>query len=300
MISRHGIPTWSPGAHLGVVWPHGVALVSDDLSPELGGELWQRVHASTRLTDFVRALAEVAGVNVLELPEFAVAIREGESWHLAVRGEMQVEVQYGSAAEVLRCRAVTTWTERTVHAPTAIRVGDPVWATVPVSDGVVLAGCIEVGTFEPLSTGPAEEVSGTPAVDEGREDAPELAPTPAETVPEGTVDHAPIGCLRILGNELIPLGGPVVIGRHPGAAGLNLSEPARLVTIAEPHISANHLALFVEDGQAYARDLGSRNGSALRRQGGEPLRLPERSIPLQAGDVLDLGQGVLIHCDGLP
>ena len=136
MISRHGIPTWSPGAHLGVVWPHGVALVSDDLSPELGGELWQRVHASTRLTDFVRALAEVAGVNVLELPEFAVAIREGESWHLAVRGEMQVEVQYGSAAEVLRCRAVTTWTERTVYAPTAITAGVPVWARIPVIPGV--------------------------------------------------------------------------------------------------------------------------------------------------------------------
>ncbi|MDO5066794.1 MAG: FHA domain-containing protein [Propionibacteriaceae bacterium] len=291
MISSHGTPAWSPGAHLGVVWPHGVALVSKELTPQAGGELWQRVRDSTKLSDFVRSLAEVAGVNVLELPEFAVAIREGESWHLAVRGGLQVEAQFGNVSEAMQCRTVTTWTERTVLSPTAIRIGEATQSTVPVSDGVVLADCLEVGAFTPSRSVLVEETGGV------LDEMPPMATAPSDVaMPEPT----PIGCLRMPGGELIPLGGPVIVGRHPGAGGLNLNEPARLVTIAQPHISANHLALFVEEGQAYARDLGSRNGSALRRRGGEPLRLPERAIPLEAGDVLDLGQGVLIHCDGLP
>lgn len=300
MISTHGTPTWSPGGLVGIVWPHGVALVSDELTPAVAGELWQRVHSGAKLSDFVRSLAEVSGANVLELPEFAVAICEGESWHLAVRGQLQLEAQFGEVSEAMQCQTVTTWTERTVHAPSAIRIGVHSETAVPVSDGVVLASCLEVGRFAPADTVLVEETSGIPPVPDRGSDNPDVVLTPLATATENSEERAPIGCLRMPTGELIPLGGPVIIGRHPGAGGLNLNEPARLVTISEPHISANHLALFVQDGQAYARDLGSRNGSALRRRGGGPLRLPERSIPLEAGDVLDLGQGVLIHCDGLP
>lgn len=300
MISSHGIPTWSPGAFVGIVWPHGVALVSQQLRPQAAGELWQRVHSGAKLSDFVRSLAEVAEVNVLELPDFAVAICEGTSWHLAVRGKLELEAQFGTVSEAMQCQTVTTWTERTVQAPTAIRLGTPSGATVPVNDGVVLASCLEVGVFKPSSSFLVEETSGIPMVPSPAEPSSDIVLEAPATAPGGPVDRAPIGCLRLNSGELIPLSGPVIIGRHPGAGGLNLNEPARLVTISEPHVSANHLALFVEDGQAYARDLGSRNGSALRRRGGDPLRLPERAIPLEAGDVLDLGQGVQIHCDGLP
>ncbi|MDO5082417.1 FHA domain-containing protein [Arachnia propionica] len=300
MISSHGTPTWSPGAHMGIVWPHGLALVLNGLTPEGAGELWHRVHASAKLSDFVRSLAEVVGTGVLELPEFAVAISEGDNWHLAIRGQVPLEAQFGSTSEAMQCHTITTWTERTVLSPSALRIGEPGGPMVPVSDGVVLAGCLELGAFKPSSTVLVEETGGIPHVPEDERSDVDVVVSPPATAPTHAEERAPIGCLRMPGGELIPLGGPVVIGRHPGAGGLNLSEPARLVTIGEPHISANHLALFVEEGQAYARDLGSRNGSALRRRGGDPLRLPERSIPLEAGDVLDLGQGVLIHCDGLP
>ena len=48
------------------------------------------------------------------------------------------------------------------------------------------------------------------------------------------------------------------------------------------------------------RDLGSSNGSYLRRHGNPPIRLPESDTPLVPGDVIDLGHGVFINLDRIP
>lgn len=344
MIEGHGAPTWTPGGSVGIVWSQGVALVSSQLGPQAAGKFWLRIREGVKFNDFLRHLAEASGTTLLDLPEFAVAIAEEDRWHLAVRGPMSLEAQFGSVSEAMPCRNVTTWTERTVIAPTALRLGEPVGGGAPVSDGVVLASSLEVGLFQPASTVMLDETIALPNLDEPESAAaPTVLPkaAPAEPEPVTLAEHEPVpadsetiavepqpqvteasvepvapepvdttlpggarkvtvGCLRLQDGDPIPLGGPVIFGRHPGTGGLNLNEPARLVTIRERHISANHIAVFREDGKVFAKDLGSRNGSAVRRQGGEPLRLPERPIVVHPGDVLDLGHGVLIHCERIP
>lgn len=114
------------------------------------------------------------------------------------------------------------------------------------------------------------------------------------------VERPQLGWLRIAGGETVPLRGPVVAGRNPRTTALPSAEPPRLIALPHRHISSNHIAFVLEGWSVLVRDLGSSNGSYLRRHGNPPVRLPENDTPLVPGDVIDLGHGVFINLDRIP
>lgn len=126
-------------------------------------------------------------------------------------------------------------------------------------------------------------VCGAPVVGE-----PRLAPRPQ------------LGWLRVEGGETIAIEGPIIAGRNPKSTAVKAAEDSRLVALPYPHVSSNHFAIVPEGWRVLVRDLGSSNGSFLRRHGKAPIRLPDFAYPLIAGDLLDLGKGVFIRLDRIP
>ena len=114
------------------------------------------------------------------------------------------------------------------------------------------------------------------------------------------VERPQLGWLRGTGGETVPLRGPVVAGRNPRTSALVTPEAPRLIALPHQHISSSHIAFIPEGWSVLVRDLGSSNGSYLRRHGNPPIRLPESDTPLVPGDVIDLGHGVFINLDRIP
>ncbi|QIX25407.1 FHA domain-containing protein [Nocardioides sp. JQ2195] len=100
--------------------------------------------------------------------------------------------------------------------------------------------------------------------------------------------------------ESLDLTGPVVVGRAPRASRFTGSEEPRLMRLPHSHISSSHLALHIEDWNVLVVDLGSTNGTFLRRSGQRLIRLSDTSQILVPGDVVDLGHGVRLRFEELP
>lgn len=109
-----------------------------------------------------------------------------------------------------------------------------------------------------------------------------------------------LGWLRVEGGEAVPLRGPVIAGRNPSSSVLPLGESPRLLALPYAHVSSTHLAVLTEGWRLLIRDLGSKNGTFLRRHGKPPVRLPASSVPLVPGDLIDLGHGVFLHLERTP
>jgi len=71
----------------------------------------------------------------------------------------------------------------------------------------------------------------------------------------------------------VPIDGPVVIGRSPGAD----------IVIGDDFVSGSHARVMPAGDGATLEDLGSTNGTVLNGQ------LVQRAVPLKAGDTIDLG-----------
>ena len=84
----------------------------------------------------------------------------------------------------------------------------------------------------------------------------------------------------------------VLFGRQPdpeSAPRLPNSDDRTLepVTLAAPSVSANHAAVWVEDGTVCVRDLGSKNGTWLRVPSGETVRVASADIVLHLAKAAD-------------
>lgn len=88
----------------------------------------------------------------------------------------------------------------------------------------------------------------------------------------GLVLHVARGPAELLGTN-VPLRGPVIIGRSPGAD----------IVIADEFVSARHARVAPTGTGAVVEDLGSTNGTLLN---GSPIAAPSSA---KAGDVIDIG-----------
>jgi|SRR5271166_5254299 len=115
----------------------------------------------------------------------------------------------------------------------------------------------------------------------------------ARKTPAAVVGGAPVraraGSLRVLGGglagETLPVLDRVILGRDPGTA--HLVFPSNDMSVSRSHceISYDNVA-----GAFAVRDLGSRNGTFLVREGGTPRRLsPDIVERLAPGDRLMVG-----------
>ena len=158
----------------------------------------------------------------------------------------------------------------------------------------------------------ASEIEETPAYGETpAEDTPAAAAVPAFEVDNSdsgaTVlrrvsddsQHAQAGYLVYAGAAPVELTHDVILGRDPNARVLTGRPSATVMRVPSPanEISRSHAAVIPSGfGSWMLMDLGSANGTLLRSSNGNVQEVPPRvTVPLSDGDVIDLGENVLVE-----
>ena len=152
----------------------------------------------------------------------------------------------------------------------------------------------------------ASEIEETPAVD-----TPAAGAVPAfeidnsdsgATVLRRVSDdsqHAQAGYLVYAGAAPVELTHDVILGRDPNARVLTGRPSATVMRVPSPanEISRSHAAVIPSGfGSWMLMDLGSANGTLLRSSNGNVQEVPPRvTVPLSDGDVIDLGENVLVE-----
>ena len=151
----------------------------------------------------------------------------------------------------------------------------------------------------------------TPAAETSAEDTPAAAAVPAfevdnsdsgATVLRRVTDdsqHAQAGYLVYAGAAPVELTHDVILGRDPNARVLTGRPSATVMRVPSPanEISRSHAAVIPSGfGSWMLMDLGSANGTLLRSSNGNVQEVPPRvTVPLSDGDVIDLGENVLVE-----
>ncbi|PID97307.1 MAG: hypothetical protein CSA84_00855 [Actinomycetales bacterium] len=247
--------------------------------------------------------------------EAAVRLREDEEGRVAPPSEPSSSSSNAGNEPIEAVQATPVLTGVPVSSPSPPEDGAPIESPVGVpatagSEGDLHDGhtVMDAGEEVPVSFELPED-SGAPMIlasfcQRGHANPPQrelcrICRSPVDSRTERTPRPA-MGRMRLSSGEIIELIGPIIAGRSPSGAGRSSTPPARLVSIPHPHVSGNHLEITFEGWTVLVRDLRSRNGTYLRRQGKPPVRLPEQAMPLADGDVLDLGHGVFIYMEQLP
>ncbi|MFD4958775.1 FHA domain-containing protein [Microbacterium sp. NPDC058389] len=137
---------YAPGSTPVAVTPRGFAVFEHGASAALLTRVRSVVAEGRGLGGVIESLTGAYGASLTAIPAFAVALVEGDSVRIAVRGDFAFDVD-ADAPERVSGAGVTTWTERVVRGVRRVTLqsgagegADP--AELPVTDGVVLASTI--------------------------------------------------------------------------------------------------------------------------------------------------------------
>lgn len=194
---------------------------------------------------------------------------------------------------------------------------------VPADEPAEVEAQASQGPVEQESQPEAEEVAPaseieetptygeTPAAETPAEDTPAAGTAPAFEVDNSdsgaTVlrrvsddsQHAQAGYLVYAGAAPVELTHDVILGRDPNARVLTGRPSATVMRVPSPanEISRSHAAVIPSGfGSWMLMDLGSANGTLLRSSNGNVQEVPPRvTVPLSDGDVIDLGENVLVE-----
>lgn len=117
-----------------------------------------------------------------------------------------------------------------------------------------------------------------------------------------TVPRPVLGSIRMSTGVVHQIERPASIGRQPAAVRASGYDVPQLITVPNPSgdISRSHLELKVDGWHVLAVDLGSTNGSFLRRGGHSPQRLlPHDPVLLVDHDIVVLGDEITLTFEGL-
>ncbi len=117
------------------------------------------------------------------------------------------------------------------------------------------------------------------------------------------VPRPALGRARLSSGEVLMLDAPAILGRAPKTGRVAGPDVPRAVTVPSPtrEVSGTHLAIRLEEWHVLVADLGSSNGTILRRPGQPPQRLHPREPALVfSGDVVDLGDGATVTFEDVP
>ena len=107
--------------------------------------------------------------------------------------------------------------------------------------------------------------------------------------PTVRVARPTLGVVRLSTGVFFDLDRPLVFGREPRIDAFGPDEAPRPIVLPSPDkaISRSHLRIDIDGWSVLAVDLGSKNGTYLRRGAAEEIRLmPDEAKMLMAGDVL--------------
>lgn len=120
--------------------------------------------------------------------------------------------------------------------------------------------------------------------------------------PAARITRPSLGVVRLSTGMFFDLDRALVFGREPRIDGVDADSAPRLIVLPSPDkaISRSHLRVDIDGWSVHAVDLGSTNGTYLRRGAGEEVRLmPDEPRMLMSGDVLVVDD-VQIRFEDLP
>lgn len=120
--------------------------------------------------------------------------------------------------------------------------------------------------------------------------------------PAARIMRPSLGVVRLSTGMFFDLDRALVFGREPRIDGVDADSAPRLIVLPSPDkaISRSHLRVEIDGWSVHAVDLGSTNGTYLRRGAAEEVRLmPDEPRMLMSGDVLVVDD-VQIRFEDLP
>lgn len=175
---------YSPGSWHGLAAASGIALLPEEIAPEVIEDAWERLRAGEGLPGVLTALTATFGTSLTGLPSFGVVVFDGDAARVAVRGPVIVS----DGAELrLTGEGVSTWHERLVESGASLSLIAPggtveYVAALPLVEGAVL--CTAIGAATAASRPQATPVAAAATVEAvpAAPDADSL-PTPPPPLP---------------------------------------------------------------------------------------------------------------------
>ena len=109
-----------------------------------------------------------------------------------------------------------------------------------------------------------------------------------------SIPQPTLGRLRASSGQVLDLDTSIVVGRNPRGPRFLGAQVPKLLPLPFEHISGSHLEVRVEGWRIVALDLGSTNGTVLKRRGEPDVPLTREPHELRSSDILDLGDGVTL------
>ena len=274
--------------------------------------------ASEETPDIYAAGAQVAAAQTAVTPTAAPVYTSPEALEETITSEAFAAMQQAASQDAPQDN-VEPQASVELDAPSGEQNAEP---TAFVEE----EASIEVPADEPAEV--EAQVSQEPVEQESRPEAEEVAPaseieeTPAAETPAAGVapafeidnsdsgatvlrrvsddsQHAQAGYLVYAGAAPVELTHDVILGRDPNARVLTGRPSATVMRVPSPanEISRSHAAVIPSGfGSWMLMDLGSANGTLLRSSNGNVQEVPPRvTVPLSDGDVIDLGENVLVE-----
>ena len=280
--------------------------------------------ASEETPDIYAAGAQVAAAQAAVTPTAAPVYTSPEALEETITSEAFAAMQQAASQDAPQDSAEPQ-TSVELDAPSVEQNAEP---TAFVEE----EASIEVPADEPAEV--EAQVSQEPVEQESQPEAEEAAPaseieetpaygeTPAAETPAAGVapafeidnsdsgatvlrrvsddsQHTQAGYLVYAGAAPVELTHDVILGRDPNARVLTGRPSATVMRVPSPanEISRSHAAVIPSGfGSWMLMDLGSANGTLLRSSNGNVQEVPPRvTVPLSDGDVIDLGENVLVE-----
>ena len=280
--------------------------------------------ASEETPDIYAAGAQVAAAQAAVTPTAAPVYTSPEALEETITSEAFAAMQQAASQDVPQDSAEPQ-TSVELDAPSDEQNAEPTAFVeeeasieVPADEPAEVEAQVSQEPVEQESQPEAEEVASASEIEE----TPAYVETPAEETPAAGVapafeidnsdsgatvlrrvsddsQHAQAGYLVYAGAAPVELTHDVILGRDPNARVLTGRPSATVMRVPSPanEISRSHAAVIPSGfGSWMLMDLGSANGTLLRSSNGNVQEVPPRvTVPLSDGDVIDLGENVLVE-----
>lgn len=178
------------------------------------------------------------------------------------------------------------------------RVGDTVIRPLPSPTGAVGSAPRDtVVRHDPERSG-TDPIDDTVVRADGRQPAGgDLGGGAVPSLPVVVVPTKRIPSIRI-GERVLRLDRPVVVGRRPAMPRITIGATPELVTVpsVSGQVSSSHVMVHAEGEAAVVDDLRSTNGTVVRPPGAAPFRMPAgASNVVLTGTVVEIGDGNVIE-----
>lgn len=280
--------------------------------------------AAEETSDIYAAGAQVAAAQAAVTPTAAPVYTSPEALEETITSEAFAAMQQAASQDAPQDSVepqasveLDTPSDEQNFEPTAF-VEEEASIEVPADEPAEVEAQVSQEPVEQESQPEAEEVATASEIEE----TPAYGETPAAETPAAGVapafevdnsdsgatvlrrvtddsQHAQAGYLVYAGAAPVELTHDVILGRDPNARVLTGRPSATVMRVPSPanEISRSHAAVIPSGfGSWMLMDLGSANGTLLRSSNGNVQEVPPRvTVPLSDGDVIDLGENVLVE-----